>query len=140
MLCREQPQGSFGVVLGCRIFAIIIIFVVHPADAAATTTTALMIMFVVVNSVIILGAMDPEFQRLLRHEEGRRVASHRTPFFVCSHCRVDFLCAQFLLIGRYRTDSYVNNTPTTYLVGEPSQSKERARQEVDKEVGATATR
>ena len=63
MLCREQPQGSFGVVLGCRIFAIIIIFVVHPADAAATTTTALMIMFVVVNSVIILGAMGPEFLR-----------------------------------------------------------------------------
>jgi hypothetical protein len=27
---------------------------------------------------MILGTMGPEFQRLLRHEEDRRVASHRT--------------------------------------------------------------
>ena len=96
MLCREQPQGSFGVVLGCQIFAIIIIFVVHPANAAATTTTALMITFLIVNSFIILGAMGPEFQRLLCQEEGRRVASHQMPFFVRRHRPVKS-CAQFLV-------------------------------------------
>ena len=81
MLCREQPQGNFGVVLGCRIF-VINIFVVHPADAAATTMTASMIKFVVVISIIILGEMGPEFQHLLHRKEGSRVASHRTTSFV----------------------------------------------------------
>ena len=69
-----------------RIFAIII-FVAHPADAAAMTTTVPSSFAMTASddhSVIILGAMGPEFKRPapLRGRPSRRVPSD--DFFQCT--------------------------------------------------------